>query len=88
MGPDRPGIVRDLSQHLAERGVSIEEIDTEIVRSGVGGQRMFKVKAVLAVPEQVSSDALRGSVEALASGMSLDVALGDDAPADRATAAA
>ena len=79
-GPDRPGIVRDLSASLAERGVSIEELHTEIVNAGTAQHKhLFKVKALLAVPEALSNAALRLSLEALASQMMVDIALGEDA---------
>jgi methionyl-tRNA formyltransferase len=72
-GPDRPGIVRELSVGLAERGVSIEDLHTEIV--SVDGQSQFKVRAVLVVPQDLSDEALRGVLEGLASQMMMDIGL-------------
>ncbi len=51
VGHDRPGIVRDLSSALAQRGVSIEELHTEIVSGAMTAEHLFKVKAVLLVPK-------------------------------------
>ena len=51
VGHDRPGIVRDLSGALAQRGVSIEELHTEIVSGAMTAEHLFKVKAVLLVPK-------------------------------------
>ena len=81
VGPDRPGIVRDLSRALADRGVSIEELHTEILRAGTTAEQLFKVTAVLVVPEKLAAEDLRRDLEALASRMMLDVALGEDTPA-------
>ena len=72
-GPDRPGIVRELSSGLAERGVSIEDLHTEIVT--VESQSQFKVRALLVVPQALSDDALRGVLESLASQMMMDIGL-------------
>src|SRR6185295_5548484 len=69
VGHDRPGIVRDLSGSLAERGVSIEELHTEIVSGAMSAEHLFKVKAVLLVPKSVSNDDLRRGLEALANEM-------------------
>jgi methionyl-tRNA formyltransferase len=80
VGNDRPGIVRDLSTSLAERGVSIEELDTEIVSAAMSADRLFKVKAILAVPDALPDDELRRGLEALANEMMVDIALGDPAP--------
>jgi methionyl-tRNA formyltransferase len=81
LGPDRPGIVRDLSRRLAERGVSIEDLHTEIVSGGERAQHLFKVKALLVVPQSLANDELRRTLEALASEMMLDIGLGEHAPA-------
>lgn len=77
VAPDRSGIVRDLSRSLAERGVSIEELHTEIVGSALSTEHLFKVKALLVVPETLPSDELRRGLEALASEMMVDIALGE-----------
>lgn len=72
-GPDRPGIVRELSVGLAERGVSIEDLHTEI--NPVNGQSHFKVRALLVVPQALSDDTLRKVLEGLASEMMMDIGL-------------
>ena len=77
VGHDRPGIVRDLSGSLAERGVSIEELHTEIVSGAMTAEHLFKVKAVLLVPKSVSNDDVRRALEALANEMMVDIALGE-----------
>jgi glycine cleavage system regulatory protein/folate-dependent phosphoribosylglycinamide formyltransferase PurN len=76
VAPDRPGIVREMSGSLAERGVSIHELTTEVVGNGDGSGHTFKVEALLAVPEAVSNDALRASLDALAAQSTTDIALG------------
>jgi glycine cleavage system regulatory protein len=75
-GIDRPGIVRDLSRHLAERGVSIDDLHTEIVDGGASAAHLFKVRAVLVVPESLTTDALRAELDRLATEMMVDIALG------------
>jgi glycine cleavage system regulatory protein len=45
VGQDRPGIMRDLSARLAERGVSIDELHADRERSDV--RKICKVKAIL-----------------------------------------
>jgi len=77
VGHDRPGIVRDLSGALAQRGVSIEELHTEIVSGAMTAEHLFKVKAVLLVPKSVGNDDVRHALEALANEMMVDIALGE-----------
>jgi len=81
-GVDRPGIVHDLSRNLAGRGVSIDDLHTEIVETGASAQHLFKVRAVLVVPESLANETLRGMLEKLASDMMLDMALGENEHAD------
>jgi glycine cleavage system regulatory protein/methionyl-tRNA formyltransferase len=71
-GPDRPGIVRDLSRGLADRGVSIEEMHTEKVEIA-NAEHTFRVKAVLLVPGALSNEELHGAVDPLASEMTVDI---------------
>ncbi|HEX6792878.1 MAG TPA: formyltransferase family protein [Casimicrobiaceae bacterium] len=76
-GADRPGIVRDLSRHLNDKGVSIDDLHTEIVDGGATGQQhLFKVRAVLVVPESLPAATLRTALDQLASEMMADMALG------------
>jgi methionyl-tRNA formyltransferase len=83
LGHDRPGIVRDLSGALAERGVSIEELQTGIVSAAMSAEQHFTVKATLAVPNALSDHDLRHALEGLANEMMVDIAIGagaDGAP--------
>ena len=75
VGNDRPGIVRDLSGSLARRGVSIEELHTEVVSAAMSADQLFKVKALLAVPEALADDELKRELEALATEMMVDIDL-------------
>jgi glycine cleavage system regulatory protein/folate-dependent phosphoribosylglycinamide formyltransferase PurN len=76
-GPDRPGIVRDLSTSLADRGVSIEDLHTELVDGPGRGEHVFRVRALLFVPNAVTHAELEGALDVLASEMRMDLALGE-----------
>jgi glycine cleavage system regulatory protein len=79
VGDDRPGIVANLTRILAERGISIENLHTELLAGPAAAQRRFKVMAHLRVPPGVSGATLRHELDALAAEMRLDVGL-DDGP--------
>ena len=83
VGNDRPGIVRDLSGSLANRGVSIEELHTEFVSAPMSADPLFKVHALLAVPAGLSDAELKRELEALATEMMVDVELDAHAAAPR-----
>lgn len=59
VGEDRLGSVSNLTRMLAERGISIEGIYIDIVRSDVSGKQTFKVDTHLLVPAILSAEALQ-----------------------------
>lgn len=75
VGPDRPGIVRQLSASLAGRGVSIVDLHTEIDSKAQAAQHVFRVKALLVVPQSLADDTLRVILETLASELMVDIGL-------------
>jgi methionyl-tRNA formyltransferase len=83
VGEDRLGIVSNLTRTLAEAGISIEHIHTEIANAKGPGKATFKVAAHLLVPAALSADELRRKLEPLANEMTLDIALGESRHAGR-----
>ncbi len=80
IGDDQVGIVSKLAAMLAERNVSIEHLDTEVVGTRLGetpGRPAFKVRATLLVPKNVAMQELRTALDSLAGELMLDIALGD-----------
>lgn len=77
VGLDRPGIVRDISRALADAGISIDELQTEIVSGAMSGESMFQARARLSVPAGVATDDLRRALESLANELMVDITLGD-----------
>lgn len=81
VGPDRVGIVSPVTRLLAERNVSIEQMQTEVAAANEGATPAprFRITARLLVPASVDLAALRQDLECLAHDMTLDVALGHGA---------
>ena len=77
MGPDRPGIVRELSRALASRGVNVEELETECLSAPMSGELLFKANARLAIPETTSIEELRADLDNIANELTLDIDLLD-----------
>lgn len=76
-GVDRPGIIRDLSGVLAQRGGSIADLHTEIVNGTDAAGHRFRIKATVLVPATLRNDALRLALESLTREGLVDLALGD-----------
>ena len=79
VGPDRPGIVRDIAHCLAARGVSVEEMETDMRGAPMGGEPLFYARARVRVPVGLAADDLRDALESLAATLMVDVALRDPA---------
>lgn len=75
VGPDQPGILRDITHCLAERGVSVEDMETDIREAPMSGGQMFYAEAQVRVPAGVSGEELRDALEALAGSLMVDISL-------------
>jgi glycine cleavage system regulatory protein len=77
VGPDHPGIVRDIAHCLAERGVSVEEMETDVREAPMSGGFLFYAKARMRVPPGLSEKELRQTLEVLGSALMVDISLGE-----------
>ena len=75
VGPDHPGIVHEVSHCLAERGVSVEEMETDIRGAPMGGGLLFYARARVRMPKGLSEDALHEALEALAATLTVDISV-------------
>ena len=75
LGSDRPGIVHDISQALADRGINVDELRTEIMSAPMSGELLFFANAELLIPVDLDLDLLRKDLEALAHELMVDVDL-------------
>ena len=77
VGSDRPGIVRDISRVLAQQGVNIEELETEIASAAMSGETIFRGRARVRLPEGRSVGDIRDILEALAGNLMVDLVFDD-----------
>lgn len=75
VGPDHPGIVREISRCLAQHGVSVEEMETDIRGAPMAGGALFYARARVRAPARLSEDVLRQDLEELASALMVDITL-------------
>jgi glycine cleavage system regulatory protein len=73
VGNDRPGIVRDVAQILADHGVNIEELITGTASGSFSGETLFRVTAHLRAPNAAAFEAARAGLEALGNEMMVDM---------------
>jgi len=77
VGLDRPGLVREISQVLAERGVNIEELSTDRSDAAMSGELLFHSRARVQVPPGTDAAELRARLERLAGDLMVQLTLGD-----------
>jgi len=77
VGSDQPGIIRDIAGVLAQHGVNIEELETEVTSAPMSGETLFRARARLRMPPAVSGDELRAILEAIAADLMVDVELAE-----------
>lgn len=75
VGQDQPGIVRDISHVLAAKGVSIDELGTEVSSAPMSGERLFHADASLSLPPQLSIDELQSALDEVADRLMIEIEL-------------
>jgi len=83
VGNDRPGIVRDVARVLAEHGVNIEELTTDVVSGSFSGETLFRATALVRAPDAASVAAIRAGLEFLGNEMMVDIHPAEDAASPR-----
>jgi glycine cleavage system regulatory protein len=79
LGADHPGIVAEISAALAERGIGIEELTTDVREAPMAGGMLFEARAVLEAPPETSTEELRAILESLADELMVEIRLSDAA---------
>jgi glycine cleavage system regulatory protein len=72
-GQDRPGIIRDVSRVLAERGINVEELESEVKSAAMSGEHMFWARARLFAPATADLADLRARLETLSGELMVDL---------------
>jgi glycine cleavage system regulatory protein len=77
VGPDRPGIVREITHALAAQGVNVEELSTECVSAPMSGEALFQASAMLLLPSGIAVGALRLEIEQAVTGLTVEITLAE-----------
>jgi len=75
VGPDQQGILHEITHCLAERGVSVEDMETDISDAPMSGGVMFYAKAKVRLPKDLNAGELQSALEALAGSLMVDITL-------------
>lgn len=75
VGHDHLGIIRDLAHALAQRGINIDELQTECTSAPMTGGMLFKATARLRVPLEVTAAELQREINHLPHDLMVDITL-------------
>lgn len=75
VGPDQPGILHEITHCLAEYGVSVEDMDTDIRDAPMSGGVMFYANGHVRLPKNLDAGELQDALEALAGSLMVDITL-------------
>jgi glycine cleavage system regulatory protein len=73
VGQDRPGIIRDVASALAQREISIEELETSTLSAPMSAEQLFEATASLRLPVDADLDALKIALEDIANELMVDL---------------
>jgi glycine cleavage system regulatory protein len=79
VGLDRPGLVREISQLLAQHAVNVEELITDRSSAPMSGEMLFRARARVHVPAAANLPQLRAGLERLANDLVVEIRLADSA---------
>lgn len=75
LGHDRPGIVREVTAVLAEHGLNIDRMTTEVREAAMSGGSLFEASVIAQVPAGLDLGAVRADLERIAAEIQVDIAL-------------
>ncbi|MFN8609902.1 MAG: ACT domain-containing protein [Vulcanimicrobiota bacterium] len=72
-GADHEGIVHDLVHHLVEQGVSVDNLESQLVNAPYSGVPLFEMQMRISAPASVSLSTLRRKLQAAGDELNVDV---------------
>lgn len=78
LGPDRPGIVLELTRSLHSAGFNVQSLDTSVESAPMSGEPLFRAEARIELLEGGRLDQLEWQLDAMAEAMTLDIDVLDE----------
>ena len=79
-GPDRKGIVFEISQAFAEHQINIESLNTHCSSMPYSGDPLFEADGTISVPQNIDIDELQEQLLSIADQLGVDVQLTHNTP--------
>lgn len=75
IGPDRLGIVREISRALAERSINVVEMDSHVDSAPMSAELIFRARIDAHIPQDTDLEDLHDTLEEIANHMTLEIDL-------------
>lgn len=75
VGQDRPGIVHEISQALAQHQINVTELRSDVSNAPLSGEPLFEATADAHVPAELNLDKLSEQLDAVANELNIDISL-------------
>jgi len=75
LGPDRPGIVREIAAALSSRAINVVDMESCVSSAPMSAEMLFHARVEAALPEQANLEELSDSLDAIANEMDVDIQL-------------
>lgn len=75
IGPDRPGIVREVSGALAAHHINVLEMDTSLTSAPMSAEPLFEAMAEIRVPKSLNLSELNDRLDEIADALTIDIDL-------------
>jgi glycine cleavage system transcriptional repressor len=73
LGADHEGIVHQVAQSLAQRGINIESMETETTQAAMSGTPLFSMKALVSAPANLNDAEWFASLEETGRQLNVDI---------------
>ncbi len=77
IGPDRPGIVREVSHALHARQINVDDMETDVVSAPMTAEALFTATATLRLPDSEDRIALEETLDAIGDRLGVEIGLED-----------
>ena len=73
IGPDRSGIVQEVSRALARHHINVIEMDSRVSSAPMSAEMLFEARISASIPEILDVEQLRDSLDSIADQMTLEI---------------
>ncbi|MFK7977071.1 MAG: glycine cleavage system protein R [Halioglobus sp.] len=73
MGPDRQGIVKEVSSALAQRQINVVRLNSDVVSAPMSAELLFQAQIEARIPEGADIDQLGETLDEIANQMTLEI---------------